>query len=276
MDIKSVEYHKYFRIGEIATLKIEEDSGVYQEFNCIIAQVSEVSCELGIMYDELSEDIIGREQPAVIMAMVGYLHCECPVIIGKNSFEQMVFARFSGEATILIKRNYIRQDVLIPFIYTQVRGFETAKELVQERRSNPRLVNFTDETHGESFKVVSWQGNEDVLPVRINLGGGGLRFTTIDPFPRNSYLVLQIFLNWPKPKVVHAVLKVIRSKPFEQTPEDRFFYNWAKLRLKSQTISITAGSYEFIEDEDREAIIDYIKEMQSLHKVIADEGSENS
>lgn len=274
MDLKSVEYHKYFRIGEIATLKIEEDSGVYEEFNCVIAQVSDVSCELGIMYDELSENLIGKEKPAVIIAMVGYLHCECPVIIGKNSFEQVVFARFSGEATIQIKRNYIRHDVLIPFLYSHARGFETARELVQERRSKPGLVNFNDEPYGESYKVVSWQGNEDVLPVRLNLGGGGVRFTTVDPFPRNSFLALQIFLNWPQPKVVHAVLKVIRSKPFEQTPEDRFFYNWAKLRLKSQTISITAGSYEFIEDEDREAVIDYIKEMQALHKIVKDEGEQ--
>jgi len=56
---------------------------------------------------------------------------------------------------------------------------------------------------------------------------------------------------------------VTRSKPFEQTPEDRAFYNWAKLRLKSQTISITAGQYEYIDDDDRQFVINYIKEMQS-------------
>lgn len=276
MDIRSFEYFKYFRIGEVATLKIEEDDGDYQELTCVIAQISDVACELGIMYDELSESQIGKEKPATLIAMVGYLHCECPVVIGKNSFEQTVFARFSGEAVVRIKRNYIRQDVLTPFLYDPAQGFESARRLVQERRADRRLATFRQEPYGESFKAISWQGNEELLPVRINLGGGGVRFTTVDPFPRNSFLALQIFLNWPEPKVVHAVLKVTRSKPFEQTPEDRFFYNWAKLRLKSQAISITAGSYEYIEDEDRQALINYIKEMQSRHSLTTDEGSNNS
>jgi len=87
---------------------------------------------------------------------------------------------------------------------------------------------------------------------------------------------VQIFLDWPEPRIIHAVLKVIRSKPFEQTPEDRSFYNWAKIRLKSQVISITAGSYEFIEDEDRQLIINYIKEIQSRHALKKEEGDSNS
>jgi len=273
MDLKSCEYAKYFRVGEMATLKIEEDSGIYLELTCIIAQVSDVACELAIMFDELPASSIGSEVPATLSAMVGYLHCECPVVIGKNSFEQTAFARFAGEADIRIKRNYIRQDVLIPFLHEPVKGFENAKELVQERRSDPGSVAFTREPYGEGYKAVAWLGKDDLLPMRINLGGGGVRFATVDPFPRNTFLALQMFLDWPKPRVIHAVLKVIRSKPFEQTPEDRPFYNWAKIRLKSRTISITAGSYDFIEDADRQFIVDYIQEMQSRHSSMVAEGN---
>jgi len=272
MDFTSREYVKYFRVGEMATLKIEEASGVYLELTCIIAQVSDVASELAIMFDELPATSIGAEIPATLSAMVGYLHCECPVIIGKNSFEQTAFARFAGEAEIRIKRNYIRQDVLIPFLYEPVKRFEMAKELILSRRSDPLLNTFTREPYGESFKAVAWRGKDDLVPVRINLGGGGVRFASVDPFQRNTFLALQIFLDWPEPRVVHAVLKVIRSKPFEQTPEDRPFYNWAKIRLKSQTISITAGSYDYIEDEDRQFLIDYIQEMQSRHSSITAEG----
>lgn len=276
MDLKSREYVKYFRVGEMATLKIEEASGVFLELTCIIAQVSGVSCELAVMFDELPASSIGSEIPATLSAMVGYLHCECPVVIGKNSFEQTVFARFAGEADIRIKRNYIRQDVLIPFLHEPVKGFERAKELALARRAEPRSATFTRETYGESFKAAAWQGKDDLVPVRINLGGGGVRFATVDPFPRNTFLALQIFLDWPEARVIHAVLKVIRSKPFEQTPEDRPFYNWAKIRLKSQTISITAGSYEYIEDEDRQFLIDYIQEMQSRHSSMTTEGKNGS
>lgn len=274
MDFKSREYVKYFRIGEMATLKIEEDSGTYLELVSIIAQVSDVSSELAIMFDELPSHLIGREVPATLSAMVGYLHCECPVIIGKNSFEQTAFARFAGEATIRIKRNYIRQDVLIPFLHEPLKGFEAAKELILSRRADPAAIAFACEKYGESFKAVAWRGGDDLVPVLINLGGGGVRFATVDPFPRNTSLALQIFLDWPEPRVIHAVLKAIRSKPFEQTPEDRPFYNWAKIRLKSQAISITAGNYEYIEDEDRQFIVDYIQEMQSRRSAItAEEGN---
>jgi len=272
MDFKSREYVKYFRIGELATLKIEEASGTCLELTCIIAQISKVSCELAIMFDELPAHLIGMEIPATLSAMVGYLHCECPVIIGKNSFEQTAFARFAGEAEVRIQRNYIRQDVLIPFLYEPSPGFEEAKELILSRRADPRLVTFSREKYGESFKAVAWQRKDDLVPVLINLGGGGVRFATVDPFQRNSFLALQLFLDWPEPRVIHAVLKVIRSKSFEQTPEDRPFYNWAKIRLKSKSISITAGSYEYIEDEDRQFLVDYIQEMQSRHCSITAEG----
>lgn len=272
MDFNSREYVKYFRVGEMATLKIEDSSGVYLELNSIIAQVSDFSCELVIMYDQLPASSIGQEVPAILSAMVGYLHCECPVMIGRNSFEQTVFARFAGEATIRIKRNYIRQDVLIPFLYEEVRGIENARELVADRRAAPRFVNFTPQPYGESFKVAAWQGKDDLLPNRINLGGGGVRFASVDPFQRNTSLALQMFLEWPQPRVLHAVLQVTRSKPFEQTPEDRTFHNWARIRLKSRTISITAGSYGYIEDEDRQFLVDYIKEIQSRNTAISSQG----
>ncbi|HEX9079337.1 MAG TPA: hypothetical protein VF795_07100 [Desulfuromonadaceae bacterium] len=273
MDLKSREYGKYFRIGEMATLRIDDDAGNFLELMCIIVQVSDVACELAVMYDELPGSLLGTEAAATLSAMVGYLHCACPVVIGKNSFEQTIFARFAGEAAIRIQRNYIRQDVLIPFLYEPVKGFERAKELVQARREDPRLRTFTREAHGESFKVVGWQGEDEVVPVKINLGGGGVRFATVDPFPRNTFLALQIFLDWPEPRVIHAVFKVIRSKPFEQTPEDRPFYNWAKIRLKSRTISITAGSYDYVEDGDRQLLIEYIQEMQARHSSMTAEGN---
>jgi hypothetical protein len=272
MDFKSSEHVKYFRIGEMAKLKIEEASGTFLELSCIIAQVTKVSCELAVMFDELPAHLIGVEIPATLSAMVGYLHCECPVIIGKNSFEQTAFARFAGDADVRIQRNYIRQDVLVPFLYESSPGFEVAKKLILSRRADPRSVTFSPEKYGESFKAVAWRGEDDLVPVLINLGGGGVRFATVDPFQRNSFLALQTFLNWPEPRVIHAVLKVIRSKPFEQTPEDRPFYNWAKIRLKSKTISITAGSYEYIEDEDRQFLLAYIQEMQSRHCSITAEG----
>jgi len=172
METRSSEYGKFFRIGEIATLKIEENGGS-QELVCIIAQISDVSCELAIMYDELSENHIGKEKPATLTAMIGYLQCECPVTIGKNSFEQTAFARFSGEAVIKIKRNYIRQDVLVPFLFDRVRGVETGTALVKERRSDIRLKTFKHEPCGEGVKVIAWNTTEEVLPIRMNLGGGG-------------------------------------------------------------------------------------------------------
>jgi hypothetical protein len=262
MNLQSRDYVKYFRIGEIANLRIEENEDTFLDLTCVIAQVSEVSAELVVMHDELPARLLGSESPATITAIVGYLQCSCRVVIGRNSFEQTVFARFDGEATVRIMRNYIRQDVLIPFLYDAMRGFTEAEALVRKRSEDTRLQSFTCEPYGESFKAVGWLGQEDLVPLKINLGGGGVRFATVDPFQRSAALALQLFLDWPTPRVIHAVLRVTRSKPFEQTPEDRAFYNWAKLRLKSNVINITAGSYEYIGDEDRQFVLDFIKEKQ--------------
>lgn len=264
MELTTREYRNYFRLGEMGTLKINTDSGGFYEFPVINVQMHDASVEVVLVSDELPAEMHGKEISATLSVITGHLMCDAPVIVGKNSFEQTLFLRFNGEALVRIKRNFIRADVLIPFVYTE-HGKNSAKAIreAQACRDTAAYMMFTPIPYGESFKVANWHDTPELLPVRVNLGGGGVRFASVEPFQRGWCLGLQMFLDWPTPKVIHAVLTVTRSKLFEQTPEDRAFYNWAKLRLKSQTISITAGQYEYIDDDDRQLVINYIKEMQA-------------
>lgn len=264
MEKTTKEYAQYLRIGEMGTLRIEEEGGCYRELLCIIVQMQQGAAELVLVSDELPSQLLGAESDAELSIINGHLQCDVPVVIGKNSFEQTLFVRFNGLLTVKIKRNFIRCDVLMPFIYTEHgRNIDKAIREVSSAANSLAYRTFEPVPHGESYKVLNWQDQEELLPMRINLGGGGVRFATVEPFQRGTALGLQMFLDGPKPRVIHAVLQVTRSKPFEQTMEDRAFYTWAKIRLKSKTLSITAGQYEFIDEGDRQAVIDYIKEKQT-------------
>jgi len=85
----------------------------------INVQMHDASVEVVLVSDELPAEMHGKEIAATLSVITGHLICDAPVIIGKNSFEQTLFLRFNGEALVRIKRNYIRTDVLIPFIYTE-------------------------------------------------------------------------------------------------------------------------------------------------------------
>lgn len=270
MELTTKEFRNYFRLGELGAVRIADDSGHLYEFPAIIVQLFESSLEVVLVSDELPDEMLGREITATLSVITGHLICDVPVVIGRNSFEQTLFLRFNGEATVRIKRNFIRADVLIPFCYDLHgrNGMKATREVQDQRGIASRTV-FTPAPYGESYKIVDWPGKGELLPVRVNLGGGGIRFASVEPFQRGSMLSLQMFLDWPEPRVIHAALQVTRSKPFEQTPEDRAFYTWSKIRLKSQTISITAGQYEYIDDDDRQFVIDYIREMQNRRQTPA-------
>lgn len=270
MELTTHEYGSYLRVGEMGTLRIEEEGGCFHEFLCIVVQLFNGSAELVLVSGELPAELIGKESAAALTVISGHLQCNAAVVIGKNSFEQTLFVRFDGLLTVCIKRNYIRCDVLIPFVYVEHgKNIEKATREVKVLRDKPDNQSFEPVPYGESYKVAEWQQQGELLPMRVNLGGGGVRFATVEPFQRGTALGLQFFLNWPEPRVIHAVLQVTRSKHFEQTQEDRAFYTWSKIRLKSQTLSITAGQYEYIDEDDRQFVIEYIKEMQSRLNVTA-------
>ncbi|CAH2032427.1 hypothetical protein [Trichlorobacter ammonificans] len=276
MELTTKEFRNYFRLGELGTVRISDDSDYLHEFPAIIVQLFDSSLEVVLVSDELPGEMLGREVVAQLSVITGHLVCDVPVIIGKNSFEQTLFLRFNGEAVVRIKRNFIRTDVLIPFCYDE-HGRNSVKAVreVQELRAIPSRTVFAPVPYSESYKIADWPGKGELLPVRVNLGGGGIRFASVEPFQRGTMLGLQMFLDWPEPRVIHAALQVTRSKPFEQTPEDRAFYTWSKIRLKSQTISITAGQYDYIDDGDRQFVIDYIKEIQKRqHNPAETEGAE--
>ena len=104
-----------------------------------------------------------------------------------------------------------------------------------------------------------------LLPSKINLGGGGVRFTTSDEIKRGSYLSLQKFLQHDnKPLVIHSVMEVTRSELLHLTQEDKAFYMYGKIRLKTQVLCVTAGKYVLIDEGDQALLVDYIRKRHQL------------
>jgi len=201
MELTTREYRNYFRLGEMGTLKISTDKGGFYDFPVINVQMHDASVEVVLVSDELPAEMQGKEIAATLSVITGHLICDAPVIIGRNSFEQTLFLRFNGEALVRIKRNYIRTDVLIPFIYTE-HGKNTAKAIreVQSCRDTAAYMSFTPIPYGESFKVANWHDIPELLPTRVNLGGGGVRFASVEPFQRDGALAYRCFLTGLSPK----------------------------------------------------------------------------
>ncbi|SNB45235.1 hypothetical protein [Geobacter sp. DSM 9736] len=266
MDFETTEYGKYFRIGEMAVVSTKLEGGIINELHGAIVQVTDVGAEMILLSNGAGNDLKGKETSASLLAITGHLRCDCPVIIGKNSDRNNLCLRFDGKATVTMLRKFLRCDVLIPFLYNEEKNADI-KDLEKKwraTRSDAKLASFIPKEYGESYYVENWQDKGDILPSKVNLGGGGVRFTTAEEIKRGSFISLQMFLQYPKPAVLHAVMEVTRSEMFHLTQEDKAFYMYAKIRLKSQLICITAGKYVLIDEEDQAALVEYIRKRHEI------------
>lgn len=265
MEYATSDYEKFFRIGEMAVVIMSLDGGVINEVYGAIAQLSDVGAEMVLASYSLPKAQKGKEISATLTAITGHLRCECPVMIGRNSFDKTLILRFTGNAVVKLQRQHLRCDVLIPFLYSEEgKDINETEKKWKVLRSDPKRATFRPVPYGESFMAAQWQGKGDILPSRINLGGGGVRFTTSDEIRNGSTLSVQVFIEAPQPRVIHGVMEVTRSELFHLTHEDKAFYNYAKIRLKSQTICITAGRYIMIDEGDREVVMEYIRSRHGM------------
>lgn len=266
MEFETTEYSNYFRIGEMAVVSTEPQPGIINELYGAITQVSNIGAEMMLLTNGVGKDLKGQETAATLLAITGHLRCNCPVVIGKNSDGKNLCLRFDGKANVAMLRQFLRCDVLIPFLYSEEEDSDLKR--IEKKwhsvKSDPAFASFVPKESGESYVVEGWQGRGDIPPSKINLGGGGVRFTTSEEIRRGRYLSLQMFLQLPQPRILHTVMEVTRSEVFHLTQEDKSFYMYGKIRLKSQIICITAGKYILIEEEDQAAIIEYIKKRHQL------------
>lgn len=250
---------KYLQPGATGIISVTFDPTCSVTLHGIVVQVTSIAAEFEIVSGELPVTAKGVELPAKFTVFTQKMHYTCPVIIGKNSSGQTLFIRFDAEADVKLNRDYFRRDVLIPFLYNETdESLEQARNHWLTERLTTARPQFEFATHGEGNKVLNWRGHEVILPCKVNLSGGGVRFASSKEIPRGRLLYVYLFPGKPNPQEVCAVVEVARSEMFYMTMENREFYNWAKLRLKSDTLYLTAGKFVSIDEKDRSLLSKYL------------------
>lgn len=263
MGIEVCAYRKHLKPGATGIISATLDPSTKIELHGVIVQVSRISVEMELSTGELPLSIKGAEVPAILALFSDNIHCACPVVIGKNSSGNTVFLRFTETAEVMLKRDYFRRDVLIPFYYElETEELQTVRDKWLESRLVSARPTFELMSHGEGSKVLNWKGRDVILPYKINLSGGGIRFASPEEIAPGSHITAHIFIEKPSPYCISAIVEISRSDTFHMTIENRAFYNWAKLRLKTEPVFLTAGKFVTIDEKERKVITNYLQTVE--------------
>ena len=263
MEIEVCAYRKHLKPGATGIISATLDPSTKIDLHGIIVQVTRIAAEIELTTGEVPASIKGVEVPAVLSLFSDNIHCACPVIIGRNSSGNTVFLRFTETAEVMLKRDYFRRDVLIPFYYEEeTEDLQTIRDKWLEARLASARPTFELMSHGEGSKVLNWKGRDAILPYKVNLSGGGVRFASAEEIAQGSLITAHIFIEKPSPYCISAIVEISRSETFHMTIENRAFYNWAKLRLKSEPIFLTAGKFITIDEKERKVITNYLQTVE--------------
>lgn len=240
------EYGKYFEELQKVNLLVRLGDGGSFEGTAAITSLKE---------DLVWLEIFGAAQPpagsvasgatASISVWAAGALCRCDAEVEKVRDDRQFALRFSGAVKELQRREYFRLDVAFPFAWSALPAMSREDleahwlAVRSEFRPAPEMV-----PAGDAFKVIGWNGG-DVLPLRANLSGGGLRFKVSEWVESGTLLDMTLFLSLPQPRVVFCVAETLRCQEISLTLEPGTHY---QLSLK----------FVMIGEKDREAIITYL------------------
>ena len=142
----------------------------------------------------------------------------------KNQWEQRREQRYSLE----LARRQRRWDS--EFI-------DGAAELPLEKRE--------DESENKNEQEALW---DTIIPLAANVSGGGLRITTHQGFELGEFVLLEILVPAPR-RIVDAVVRVVFANRNFAAGDDHEYFN-------------TALQFVFIDERDRDSIINHISTVQ--------------
>lgn len=178
-----------------------------------------------------------------ISQWVGGALCCCGGTIVKFKEEGLVCVRLSGPVRELQRREFFRLDLSLPVSYkflgtAPCEGLEAQWQADKAKYSQqPKMVKTS-----EGFKVVDWGSEGDILPMKVNLSGGGLRFKVSEHVDAGTLVALTLFLPLAQPRVVCAVAELLRCQEITLRWERGIYYS---LSMK----------FIHLDDKDRESII---------------------
>lgn len=208
--------------------------------------------------DLLSMELIGSGLPADteieagvevnITFWTGWAHYRCSGTLENRGDGKHLCTRLFGEIIEEQRRDYFRLDLFVPVAYEIPSDQRLTAVEVQWAAARERLLFLPTpqmEPSGDGFKVVNWDGKEDLLPMSINLSGGGIRFKVSELLEAGTLLNIDLFLPLDPSRVIRVVAEVLRC-------------NEIKLRWEKGTQYMAAMRFHRINEKERETIISYI------------------
>jgi len=208
--------------------------------------------------DRLTIELVGTEPVEELTAKsgsdvyitfwTGWSMYRCTAVLMQKIYGRRVFLRLTGPVIEKQTREYFRLDVSIPLCFTIPENqllsaaheeWSAARGLMKESAA-PELVACPG-----GFKVVRWNGQDEIAPRQVNLSAGGLRFKTSEYVQPQSLVAINLFLPLIPPRVIHTVAETIRC-------------NEIVLGHEKGNMYITALRFHFISEKDRETIISFI------------------
>ncbi len=250
MSTKSADYKKYFSLDQQVKISILMADNKIQEATCLVRFINKDRLTLELIGEEFPEDMLaGPGTEVFITSWTGWSLFRCNAVLTQNIIGRSVILRLTAPVVEKQTREYFRLDVSIPARYTlpkkqqvtEVKNEWTSiREQLMQTSPQPLLKEC-----GNSYKVVKWNGEEDILPWQVNLSGGGLRLRMAEQLEVGTLVIVGLFLPLNPVKVIHVMAEVVRSSEIllSREKDNRF---------------ITAMRFHSIIEADRETIIAFI------------------
>lgn len=242
-----VDYGKYFEDLQKVGISIKLGDDGYFEGSAAITSLTDDLVWLE-MYGDMQppENAVAEGAESYITAWTGGALCRCHGTMEKIRNSRQFSLRLAGPVKEMQRREFFRLDVSFPFTYSIPEN--QSPEDIRSRWETRKMVYPPQpemEPYGSGYKVVGWNGEEDILPQRVNLSGGGLRLKTAGIIPPGTMLEFTFFLPMNPPRVVFAVAEALRSQE-------------VSLSWERGTSYFLSMKFHLIGEKDRETIISFL------------------
>lgn len=245
----SAAYSRYFREELSVNVGIQPRHSKPIEVGCVVTSIDGDHLGLELCGDDYAEGLPADTGTTVhLTAWTGWSLCRCNAVVAGGLEGRRFQLRLTGQVVEKQSREYFRLDVAIPLIYSisvkqlmpDVHAeWSIARELIQT------LPEPVIRSYREGFMVMRWNGRGEIMPQRINLSGGGLRFRTREYVEPRTFVAVNLFLPHAAQQVVHVIVETLRCTEIVLGRQSGTSYN-------------TAARFHLIEEVDREAIISFL------------------
>ncbi|GAB7025857.1 PilZ-like domain-containing protein [Geotalea toluenoxydans] len=249
MTATTVKYEDHFKPDQQINAAVRLMDKKLLESNAIVTTINADLLSIELIGDGLpdsSEVEIGTE--FYVTYWTGWAHYRCNGRLEKVDSGNKLQAKLVGPVIEQQRRDYFRLDLVMPVEYRVLKNQPPSiveEEWNAERGRCLSLPELQLEPFGDGFKVVEWRDGEDLLPMEMNLSGGGIRLKLPEAVAPGTLMGIDLFLPLVPSRIIRTVAEVVRC-------------NEITLRWEKGTQYRVATRFIHINERERETIISFI------------------